>query len=144
MSIYACKCDVPKAKLRKDMQTVFEELKTIAHENPLTKEDIDSALEAYSREYWNFNIDTISQLSAIRIEKNKRNGRRQKDHIKLMNFVRDEINGNKDWQNKDGRPKKSEIVEEWRKAHPDGKKIDCERETGLSRHTVLKWWDGQQ
>lgn len=144
MSIYASKCDVPKAKLRKDMQTVFEELKTIAHENPLTKEDIDSALEAYSREYWNFNIDTISQLSAIRIEKNKRNGRRQKDHIKLMNFVRDEINGNKDWQNKDGRPKKSEIVEEWRKAHPEGKKIDCERETGLSRHTVLKWWDGQQ
>ena len=21
------------------------------------------------------------------------------------------------------------------------RKIDCERETGLSRHTVLKWWD---
>lgn len=35
---------------------------------------------------------------------------------------------------------KSKIVEEWKQQHPDGKKIDCERETGLSRHTVLKWW----
>ena len=25
--------------------------------------------------------------------------------------------------------------------HPDGKKIDCERETGMSRPTILKWWD---
>ncbi len=45
---------------------------------------------------------------------------------------------------KEGRPKgsgeKSKIVEEWKQQHPDGKKIDCERETGLSRHTVLKWW----
>lgn len=29
----------------------------------------------------------------------------------------------------------------WRLTHPDGRKIDCERETGLSRHTVLKHWE---
>ena len=62
-----------------------------------------------------------------------------------MNFVRDEINGNKDWRNKNGRPKgsgeKSKIVEEWRLLHPDGKKIDCHKETGLSRVTIDKWWD---
>jgi len=44
------------------------------------------------------------------------------------------------WRNKDGRPMKQDIVAAWQLAHPDGKKIDCERETGLSRHTVLKWW----
>ncbi len=32
-------------------------------------------------------------------------------------------------------------VQNWRQQHPDGRKIDCERETGLSRHTVLKWWE---
>ena len=34
-------------------------------------------------------------------------------------------------------------VVEWRQLHPDGKKIECERETGLSRHTVLKWWEAK-
>lgn len=39
------------------------------------------------------------------------------------------------------RPDKAKIVEDWRNAHPDAKKIDCERETGLSRHTILKLCD---
>ena len=39
-----------------------------------------------------------------------------------------------------GRPDKAKIVQEWRKNNPDSRKIDCEKDTGLSRHTVLKWW----
>lgn len=35
---------------------------------------------------------------------------------------------------------KSKIVEEWQRQHPDGKKADCIRETGLSKPTVYKWW----
>ena len=46
---------------------------------------------------------------------------------------------------KEGRPKGSgtakKKVLQWRMKHPDGLKIDCERETGLSRHTILKWWN---
>ena len=41
----------------------------------------------------------------------------------------------------EGRPPKREVVQEWRARHPDGRKIDCEKDTGLSRHTVLRWWD---
>ena len=58
-----------------------------------------------------------------------------------MNAIRDIEHPDGTWRNKEGRPDKEKIVEEWRNAHPDGKKIDCERETGLSRPTVLKWWD---
>ena len=43
-------------------------------------------------------------------------------------------------RNKDGRPDKQKIVEEWRKSHPDGKKADCIRDTGLDKKTVYKWW----
>ena len=28
--------------------------------------------------------------------------------------------------------------------NPLGKKIECEKQTGLSRHTVLKWWEKVQ
>lgn len=76
---------------------------------------------------------------------NKRNGRTQADHIKLMNFVRDELNGNKDWRNKEGRPlgsgTKEQIIKEYRAAHPEARKADCIRDTGLAKHTVYKWWD---
>ena len=91
-------------------------------------------------------IDDIEKLSGIRIEKNKRNGRKQPEHLKLARFVRDEINGKKDtWRDGNGRPKgsgtKQQIVHEWRTAHPGGRKADCVRDTGLSKPTVYKWWD---
>ena len=40
----------------------------------------------------------------------------------------------------EGRPDKAEIVLEWQRSHPDGKKADCIRDTGLSKPTVYKWW----
>ena len=46
-----------------------------------------------------------------------------------------------EWRNKDGAPTKKTIVQEWRKAHPDGRKADCIKDTGLSKPTVLKWWE---
>lgn len=141
MSIYASKCDVPLKKLKKDMAEDFLIVSKSKHSNPLTEDDMKSALEMYSREYYNFKIDDIEKLTDIRIERNKRNYRKQKDHVKMMNFVRDEINQNTTW-NKigNGRKPKKDIVEEWKKNNPDGKKIECHRDTGLSRVTIDKWW----
>lgn len=36
---------------------------------------------------------------------------------------------------------KRETVRAWREEHPNGKKADCIRDTGLSKPTVLKWWE---
>ena len=46
-----------------------------------------------------------------------------------------------EWRDGNGRPRKKQSVYDWLDEHPFGKKIECERDTGLSRHTVLKWWD---
>ena len=40
-----------------------------------------------------------------------------------------------------GRPNAKEIVLRWRSFNPEGRKVDCQRETGLSKPTVLKWWN---
>ena len=69
MAIYACKCDVPKKQLKRDMQEVFQELQQVEHDNPLRPEDITSALEAYDKEYYNFTIDDISKLTDLFIQK---------------------------------------------------------------------------
>lgn len=145
MSIYASKCDVPLSKLKEDMKEVYETLKEVEHDNPLKKEDIDSALEMYSKEFWNFKIDDISRLTDIFIEKNRRNGRKQELHLagaRAIQELNDRFNGT-NWRKGNGRPKgsdKSKIIKEWRLENPDGKKIDCERDLKISRHTVLKFW----
>ena len=117
---------------------------TTNEDNHFTREDILAALELYNDSYITFPIDTIVQLTALPIEKNKRNGRKQADHIKLMNYIRDEINNNKEWQNKEGRPKgsgtKENQVREWQQQHPNGRKADCIKETGISKPTVYKYW----
>lgn len=146
LAIYAYKCGVPKKQLRKDMQRAFEELQTVKHENILTEDDIRSALEAYDKEYYNFTIADIEALTDVRIEKNKRNGRKQKDHIELMNTMK-ELKKRLGEPVNDGRPVGSgtaqERVNKWREQHPDGTKSQCKAETGLSYPTIRKWWEYQ-
>lgn len=144
LASYAVKCDIPEDELLTDALSLLPFMDGMSDDehNRFTKRDVMDAMEFYQENYVTYSRKEAERVSAIPMPANKRNGRKQADHIKLMNFVRDEINGNKDWQNKDGRPEKSKIVEEWRKANPDGKKIDCHRETGLSRVTIDKWWSG--
>ena len=143
LAVTAMKCGISQEELEKDAFGLIDSMNKIDKDGtkPFTKEDVLAALEGYDSAWYTYPIDKMSYRSDIPIQKNKRNGRKQAEHIKLMNFVRDEINGNKDWRNKDGRPEKQQMVQEWRKQHPNGKKIECERDTRLSRHTVIKWWN---
>lgn len=141
MAIYACKCDVSKEQLEKDMWEVYEVLKTVEHDNPMKPYDVESALEAYDKAYYNYTIDDISKLSDILIQKNARNGRKQDVHMKRISTLRDMDYPDGSWRNKDGAPTKKDIVLEWRKNNPEGSKSDCIKATGLSKPTVYKWWD---
>lgn len=140
LAIYASKCDVPLKKLKEDMLEDFEIVSKSEHSNPLTEDDMKSALEMYSREYYNFKLDDIEKLTDIRIKRNKRNGRKQQVHIEIMNSTRDILYPNGEWRNKDGRPSKKELVEEWQKNNKDGKKIECAKETKIDPKTIRKWW----
>ena len=138
MAIYACKCDVPKKKLKKDMWEVYEYLKTIDHTNPLTESDYKSALECYDKEYYDTSIKEIEYWTALRIERNRRNGRPRDLHLKLARAVRDVIH--EDWRKNNGRKSKADIVHQWQKENPTGRKVDCIRETGVGKTTVYKHW----
>jgi len=141
LAIYAYKCGVPKKQLWQDMQIAFADLQMVKHENALTEEDIKSALEAYDKEYYNFTISDIEALTDVRIEKNKRNGRKQEQHLQYARGIR-EIKANLgETVSGGGRPLAQKRVFEWRKQHPQGKKADCHRDTGLDPKTIRKWWD---
>ena len=141
----AVQCNIEPEQVERDCRRVaerFEEL-TTNDDNHFTEYDIICALRTYhdgAEQAYRRRIEFISKKTGINLVPKKRNGRKQAEHIKLMNFVRDELNGNKDWRNKEGRPTAEQIVREWQESHPAGKKADCIRETGLSKKTVYKWW----
>lgn len=152
LSIYARKCSmydpkhnpnpVTKEELERDAFELMNHMESLTNdeENHFTTEDVLDSLEAFNEKWITYPRNSIEYRSGIRIKANKRNGRKQSDHIKLMNYVRDEINQNKDWRVGNGRKPKKEVVEDWILNHPDGKKSECIKETGLSKPTVYKYW----
>lgn len=71
----------------------------------------------------------------------KRNGRKQNEHLRRARAVQAIDYPDGEWRNKKGAPTAEQTVREWQEQHPDGKKVDCARDTGLSRTTVTKWWN---
>lgn len=143
LAVTAMKCGISQEELEQDAFSLLNVFNKREEEkkNLFTKEDILSALEGYDSAWFTYPIEKMAYRSDIPIQKNKRNYRTQEQHIKIMNAIRDIEHPNGSWINKNGAPTKKEIVQEWREHNPNGKKIDCERETGLSRPTVLKWWN---
>ena len=137
--IYACKCDVPREKLEEDLYAAFEQLRLVEHDNPLTEDDIRSALETYNREYYNFTIADIEKLTDIRIERNKRNGRNQKKHMEVMRAVQSVVNP--DWRQGNGRPSAEKDIWEYMAAHKEARKAEVIRCTGKDKKTVYKYYD---
>lgn len=147
LSIYAKKCGISREELEVDAFGMVEQLDTLTsnEDNHFTREDVLCALELYNDNYITFPIDTISKLTEIRIEKNKRNYRKQSVHLERARAVQSIDYPDGEWRNQNGRPKGSGTAEEkvrnWKQNNPTGRKVDCIRETGLSKPTVYKWWD---
>ena len=149
LAIYAIKAGIDYETLKRDIVELGEFLDVQSPadgSNNITDRDIRDALRAYKQCYRTFPIAWISLLTDLEIPRNKRNGRPQGLHLagaRAIQEVNDRFNGT-NWREGNGRPQgsgtKKQIVKQWRAAHPEGKKIDCERDTGLSRHTVLRWW----
>lgn len=152
LAVYAQKCSmydpkhnpnpVTEEELKEDAFGLLDYMESLTNdeENHFTTGDVLDALEAFNEKWITYPRSSVENRSGIRIKVNKRNGRKQADHIKLMNYIRDEINQNSEWRSGNGRKSKKDVVEEWRLRHPDGLKADCIRETGLSKATVYKWW----
>ena len=143
LAVYARKSGIEQEELENDAFTLMEVLDALpaSEDNPFTEKDVIDALQAYDDRYMTYPINSISYLTDIRIEKNKRNYRKQEVHLKRARLVQSLDYPNGEWRNKDGRPSKEQIVKEYRKNNPNAKKSQCIKDTGLSKMTVYKWWD---
>lgn len=146
LAIYAKKSGVEREELEADAFSLLERMEELTkdEQNHFTRQDILAALELYNDSYITFPIDTISKLTAIPIEKNKRNGRKQAIHLEIARNTLQTLNkyGDKTLQGrKKGSGTKEKEVKEWRRQNPNGTKAECIRETGISKPTVYKYWN---
>lgn len=140
---YGMKAEIPVEEVLDDALGLVPYLNglTTKDTNEFTEADVYSAMVYYDRKYIKMGRHGIQKMTKIDIGKTKRNGRKKAQHVRVMNAIREIEYPDGEWRNKEGRPTAQQTVSAWRTDHPDGKKADCIRETGLSKPTVYKWWD---
>ena len=143
---YGLKCGIPEKQIKKDAYSFLDHLESLTDDetNHFTREDVKDALKALQAD--NKLLSTmasrewIEKQTKVPIPPNKRNGRKQAVYVQFMNLNRQFKVMNGECTN-GGRPTAQARVQEWRLAHPEGRKADCVRDTGLDKKTVYKWWD---
>lgn len=139
LSAIAFKCHVPKWELKETLTGFLPDWnKGKVGADRVEHWEVNAAMKMYNERAYEMRREVIEEYFGWEFKPIKRNGRKRAEHIKLMNFVRDEINGNVEWRYK--QPSAEQKVKEWLQQNPNGKKADCIRETGLSKPTVYKWW----
>lgn len=150
LAIFASKCDVPREILKQDMLEAFNWLKTnVEHKNEdgendeLDLNDVRSAMEMYSRDFYGFKLDDIESVMDIRgqIQRNRRNFRNQTEHLKVMRAIQKVSDPDGNWRNKNGAPTKKVEIAKYRNENPDATISEVSRALGISRPTVSKWWN---
>lgn len=155
---YARKAEIPLEEAYDDAMKMLPHLDSLTKRegNEFTEADVAAATRYYGDEFIKMGRKGIYRLTQIDIGQTKRNKRSQKEHLTAdmvydrssCSMVANPCKANRELALQTmrangeitGRPDKQKIVQQWRAEHPDGKKADCIRDTGLTKPTVYKWW----
>ncbi len=160
LAALAWKCKISEEQLRHDLLSLLPYYNNSDVMRLVKPREIENAIKMYNSRAINTPKETLENWLGWQFKGSKRNGRKRWDHLHQEKF-----NDARGWPTIDnpcltnrnnvlqymrqngelhGRPQgsgtKKQLVRDWRDAHPNGKKIECERDLHLSRHTVLKWW----
>lgn len=140
LAIYAAKCGIyDEEKVRSDAVTLIPRFNALNPEKPFTEVDIESALDCLDGRYTRFPRSEVEKLSAIPVPPNKRNGRRREQHMAVMRAIQNVTDPDGDWRNKNGAPKKRDMIREYAALHPEASQREIASALGVSKTTVNKW-----
>ena len=146
LAIYAKKCGIDEDELREDAFGLLERYDDMSVEdiNRFTRDDIVCALEMFNEDYVTFPRDDIAKISGLSMPVNKRNGRKQADHLKRCRIIQqanDMVDGT-NWRAGNGRRSKKDEIAAYMRAHPEvKKKTEIARMLQIDRGTVAKYYD---
>ena len=139
LSAIAFKCNVPEWELKETLSSFLPDWnKGKAGSDRVERWEVKAAMKMYNERAYEMRRAVIEEYFGWDFKPIKRNGRKQKVHLERARAVQKIDYPNNEWAGRSSAEKK---VQEWRAVHPDGKKADCIRETGLSKPTVYKWWN---
>lgn len=155
LAIYAQKCSyydekhnpnpVSREELEADCFSFVEYMEslTVSDDNHFGNDDVLDALEAFDERWTTYPRSAVEYRTAIAIPANKRNRQKQSDHLEEARAIRDlrAKRRGEAWDAHNGRKSKAEIVYQWRRENPEGRKAECVRATGLDKKTVYKHWN---
>ena len=140
LSVIAWKCSVPQDELEGDLLSLLPDYNKGATRQ-IKEKEVYSAIKMYNSKAMLTQRDRLEDWQGWEYKPIQRNHLKQKQHLYLARRRKEDMKAiDLPMKAPEGRPEKSKIVEEWQRNHPDGRKADCIRETGLSKPTVYKWW----
>ena len=144
LTVIGYKCNIPFEEVKKDIDEIIIkwQIRPKSFEVRFHEEYRDRIDNMYSEKFKKVRKVQLEEWLGFQMNSSsKRNGRKQDVHLKRARAVQMIDYPNREWINKNGAPSKKDIVQQWRLEHPDGRKADCVRDTGLTRPTVYKWWE---
>jgi hypothetical protein len=146
LAAYADKCGVSEEELEEDAYSLVElyDKLTESPDNHFTADDVAAALDGYGDGVIHrHSTDGIRRRTQIQFQDNKRNGRKQAQHMAVMRAIQAVTDPDGSWRNMSGRPvgsgTKKDVVQNFAREHPDMSHAQMARELGVSRPTVIKW-----
>lgn len=142
LSVIAYKCNILPEKLERDLESLLPAYNKGAIRQIKPKE-IKSAIKMYCPKAIMTPRESLERWQGWKYDPIRRNHQKQRDHLEEARAIRDirqRRKGTK-WTDGNGRPSKEDTVRKWRAEHPDGKKAECIRDTGLSKPTVYRHWN---
>ena len=140
---FAVKCGISYDELKRDAYELYCQFREVDMSQPFTyAEYVQARDEYFSTEAHKSTREWIETNTGVEMNPPaKRNGRTKADHLHRVNQQRKQHHDQMGEPYGGGRPTKQMIVQQWRAENPQGKKVECIRETGLTKPTVYKWWD---
>lgn len=140
LSVIAWKCNVPYEEVERDLYSLLPDFNRDARQK-VKEREVVSALKMYGEKAMLTQRQRLEDWQGWKYSPIKRNGRKQAQHLEIARGVRELKGKIGEVVSGGGRPLAQDRVYEWRQQHPEGRKVDCHRDTGLDPKTIRKWWD---
>lgn len=136
LSAIAYKCGVDRDELERDLNGLLPEYNKKS-ERKVTVKEIRSAMKMYNSKAALTPRESLEHWQGWEYKPIKRNGRKQAEHLKRARLVQTLDYPDGEWR---GKQSKQDIVLQWQRDNPEGRKCDCIRDLGVDRKTVSKYW----
>ena len=120
-------------------------------DNQFTIADVECAAKYYTTSFGHWlTLDRIEAMTELKFERNKRNYRKQDDHLKKYIPFKRSMGECKDTRfgaeggndaTKGGRPTAEQTIREYLQNNPTAKKAEVIKNTGLSKPTIYKYYN---